>query len=757
MLVVLLFVGTLWGEVRGADLPILAVPVELHDDCVQAGSAAEVVPVADIHVDSLAAQHHQSTGEFDPEQFRKYSSDEFILQPGGSTGLISNVATQLGRTTGVSLRSASDHVLCSGDPETGFRYAKVEDAALDNTALSDFTPEGPAPTPITNNGLNNTGISGATAARVINALENRQGLSRINGVILDEATRLPVSACVKVTDQTDTAAQGTLPGGFWCDGSFSTPVTSGTVSIEVSKGRFYPRYMHTIPEVLPETIVPFSVTVGRQKAWDFAAQGWYLADLDIGLRAEHHENPVWLGTGPELEDLIQAARAEDVHILGVPIPSKVGNEIQDLEHCNGASDDNLLLLPVFRGPRHIFHGCALGLGVTSCRDLRQEMNAPEIPLFDSFEEIHACGGLAIFTQLKGWSDSDLQSQLFPLFPALKESNYYGRSNGSARLYSASELVYDTLIGPTYDALAFDGSELAERLWFNLLNNGYTIPIVGAVGGSLEAGRVPSGQTFIHLDSKPTRDNVLRAVKQGHTSISFGPAVFCKILERNADIGSILKVDGRDLTLQVQAFATQAPGAQLDRIEIIRNGVLFTTQRPGEGETMSELRVPIRESSAAWYVVRVSESQRKGGKVHQTGKAWSNPIYFKNTNYVAPTNARSIIKGVLHAGLSPVKGTVTAFAPGELVRQISTNNEGRFKIEVSAAGTLVFEAQNCVPVAKRVIEHPKIQQAFGSFQLLSGDQLLAYFSQPELFARWRLFLSELELDVTLSTSGSADLK
>lgn len=585
------------------------------------------------------------------------------------------------------------------------------------------------------------------AARFLETILRDTPLGTVAGTITDATGTRPLPARVRVMDITDTSLEAPLPEGFWCAGRFNTQVVSGPVRVEVSRGRFYPSFVKGM-QVKAHAVTPFAAALARPAALNFAAQGWHLADLDLGLRAAPGERPVWLGEPPGLDALVLAAQGEGVQILGVPVPWGEASSEQGIEALAAASSE-VLLLPVFPGPRHAFCGRGLGLGMRFWAGLPLEVGAPEVPLRDTFEELRARGGLVAFSELNGSQRVDIRRDILSLFPRLEKSGFYPQDSGTARLYAANELPFDTVTGPAYDVIALDGSPSAEHLWFNLLNQGYSLSVIGAGGGSLAGGRLPYGQTFIGVEGPLSRDKALAAIRQGHTGVSFGPAVFCKILERDKGPGSMLPADGRRLTLQVQAYSSMWQGMQLDRVEIIRNGELVHTQTAGEGETqVNNLCWPVSETSSAWYVVRVTERCNTPGASHKPGTAWTGALYFRGPGFAAPQPAVSRITGTLCAGLTPVAGTVTVVVPGQLARQVAADRNGRFKVELPASGSLVFEAPGCEPLAKRVFEHPRVQQALGALQSEREGPLRQQFEKASLFPAWRLLLADLEWNVSL---------
>jgi len=390
--------------------------------------------------------------------------------------------------------------------------------------------------------------------------------------------------------------------------------------------------------------------------------------------------------------------------------------------------------------------------------LPREIAAPEMPVAQAFEEIRARGGLAVYKDLGGGKLVDLRRDILSLFPRLEKKGIYenAQGGGTARLYAANELPYDTVTGPAYDVIALDGSAAAEQLWFNLMNQGYHVSVIGAGGGSLEGGRLPYGQTFIAVEGALSRDKVIEAIRQGRTAVSFGPAVFCRILERDKGPGSELSADGRSLTLQIQAYSSMAQDLQLDRIEIIRNGEVVYGQTAGEAQTqINNMCWTISETASAWYVVRVTERCNASSGGHKPGTAWTSAIRFRGPGYAPRAPAVSRITGTLRRGLTPVAGTVTAVVPGQPPRQASTDKNGSYRIELPSSGSLVFEAPGCEPLAQRVFEHPRVQRALGALQTERDGALRQQFEKASLFPAWRLLLADLEWDITLLPSAATE--
>jgi hypothetical protein len=371
-------------------------------------------------------------------------------------------------------------------------------------------------------------------------------------------------------------------------------------------------------------------------------------------------------------------------------------------------------------------------------------------LRDAFEEIRRGGGLAVFTELSGRRTVDPRKSVLPLFPRLERDGVFTAKDTSALLYAPAELPFDTIVGPVYDALAFDGSETAQAIWFALLNEGYAIPIVGAGGGCLESGSAPEGQTFVHLDGAPTREKVLEASRAGRSFVSFGPAVFARFLERDKGPGDRLVSDGSAWTLKIRAYATQQPGTSLERIELIRNGKVVHTENCEEGmAALHDFRLPVTERDDAWYIVRVTERVEVQGQPKARRFALTNPVYFDTPGRTLPPPAKARINGTLRKeGGTPTAGKVTVLEPGKEPREVAVDASGKYSVAFTAAGAVIFEAEGCEPSARKAFDNPQTLKALGQVLAERDGKLRDQFTKPTTFGFWRMILSDWNEDVTL---------
>ncbi|MCK6472394.1 MAG: hypothetical protein L6R28_11675 [Planctomycetes bacterium] len=613
---------------------------------------------------------------------------------------------------------------------------------------------------------NSDGGRNARAMHLLQVLSGDRPTGLLRGHIVDARSRQPLPARVRVVDETDCAVSAqVVDQGFWCDGAFAVKALEGMVNVEVSAGRFRSAFRKAY-RVEGNKATDVVIELALPEPFDFARRGWCLADLDLALLAPEGARTVWSGEAPLPADAALVARAEGVAVLGLnvasTVPDKPGEKLEPgaeaalREAIENSAAPGQLVLATFGGPEHPFCGSALGLGMTSWQDLPRKLNDPHQPLRDWFGELRQHGGLALYTELSGRRTVDPREAIIPVLPRLVEDGFYAKDDAHARLYAPTELLFDTIAGASYEGLVYDGSEIAEAIWFNLLNQGYAVPAVGAGGGTLEQGRVPFGQTLLAIDGTPTRENVLDAIRRGRCSITFGPAVFAKIFERDRGPGDRLPADGRKLSLQIQAYASMTPGARLERIEVIRNGAVVYTDRPAEGMTqLHDFRYPVAETHDAWYIVRITESIGPSETDRSQRIALTNPIYFDAPGRVGPRPAQTRMRGTLRRpGGTPMAGTVTVLEPGKPKREVVIGANGRYEVTYASAGILIFAAKGYEPAMRKIFDHPRVQRALGELHTEREASLKEHFAKPTIFGSWRLLLAELEADVELRPARPA---
>jgi hypothetical protein len=319
------------------------------------------------------------------------------------------------------------------------------------------------------------------------------------------------------------------------------------------------------------------------------------------------------------------------------------------------------------------------------------------PNFESHALIHALGGIVVYSHPCRWDWGTWGGKgIYPIETAKFISNL------------AQELPYDTVVGPTYDAMdilmqSWDREAYleAQRLWFLLLNQGYRIPGTASTDASFDSpGSAKPGivRVYTHVEGPPTIAAVAHAMKAGRNFVTSGPLLSMEIGGHR--VGDVIPLhQPSDFQVQLRAWPSGFIGEHLTRVELIRNGK--TLKRFAVTGAAREFRASfsIHEAGTAWYIARCFGS-------NDLQVAITNPIYFEGDAYRAPQPT-----------LAHVTGTVTDRATGkpldgeyEVIRMVGLEPDslskhefqrGRFTIEIPGTARLRVQAPGYRPMTESV--------------------------------------------------------
>ena len=168
---------------------------------------------------------------------------------------------------------------------------------------------------------------------------------------------------------------------------------------------------------------------------------------------------------------------------------------------------------------------------------------------------------------------------------------------------------------------------AEKLWYRLLNRGYTLACSGTSDAAVDLGRTPgaSHATYAKLD-KVDGESIVRAFRNGRTMVSYrGAAVLFEIDGKTS--GDRLLPGEHEHTLAVDCYAD--PRAELT-VRIIRNGCVFRQcdfKMPEDGHFSFSQKLVERED--AWYVAVLKPKGR------EEIRAAASPVYFRGAEFRPP--------------------------------------------------------------------------------------------------------------------------
>ena len=201
---------------------------------------------------------------------------------------------------------------------------------------------------------------------------------------------------------------------------------------------------------------------------------------------------------------------------------------------------------------------------------------------------------------------------------------------------AAELPFDTVCGPTYDAIDIlmppqevRANQEALKLWFLLLNHGYRIAASGSSDATFDrpGGGVPGKvRMYTHLDGGVEMPRVAAAIRAGQSFVTTGPLLVLEIGGRGS--GSVLTLPASAQKGTIRAWADR-----LTRVELIRNGIVARTFDAAAGKSEFTAEFDISETGPAWYIARCYGTDA-------TQVAFTNPVWFEPDGWQPPQPARA---------------------------------------------------------------------------------------------------------------------
>jgi hypothetical protein len=343
-----------------------------------------------------------------------------------------------------------------------------------------------------------------------------------------------------------------------------------------------------------------------------------------------------------------AARAEGLDYLAVAQYWNVSNvSPEELERATRAlSQPGFTLTWNLEAPKNYWrghvshalgHGWTVGMsgytpdgrdaiaGLLALSAMDYENEKPTVPNFEIQALIHSLGGVSAYTHPARWWRGKWGGQgIYPV----EENKFISNM--------AAELPFDTVCGPTYDAIDIlmppqevKANQEALKLWFLLLNHGYHIAASGSSDATFDrpGGGVPGEvRIYTHLDGGVEMPRVAAAIQAGRSFVTSGPLL---VLEIGGHIsGSVVT-----LPVPAQRGRIRAWADRLTRVELIRNGVVVRAFDAAAGKTKFTADFDISEIGPAWYIARCYGSD-------EMQVAFTNPVWFEPRGWQPPEPSRA---------------------------------------------------------------------------------------------------------------------
>jgi hypothetical protein len=541
------------------------------------------------------------------------------------------------------------------------------------------------------------------------------GKTLIVGRVVDADTGrvIPCTITIRTSDHKIIIENPSFEGGFRSNGQFEKAVPTVETTIPVRRGFDYRAQRRTL-DLQPAERLQLVFRLSRQA--NLRRRGWYCGDNHVHMTHGAAKIAV------DFPYVALAARAAGLDYLSIAqnwnLPPAQITPAHLSAICEQLSTPDFIFTWNMEEPKNYWRGdvshclghCwTLAMrgytsnGADAIQELFQmsardyESEKIPTPNFESHALIHALGGIVVYSHPCRWDWGTWGGKgIYPIETAKFISNL------------AQELPYDTVVGPTYDAMdilmqSWDREAYleAQRLWFLLLNQGYRIPGTASTDASFDSpGSAKPGivRVYTHVEGPPTIAAIAHAMKAGRNFVTSGPLLSMEIGGHR--VGDVIPLhQPSDFQVQLRAWPSGFIGEHLTRVELIRNGK--TLKRFAVTGAAREFRASfsIHEAGTAWYIARCFGS-------NDLQVAITNPIYFEGDAYRAPQPT-----------LAHVTGTVTDRATGkpldgeyEVIRMVGLEPDslskhefqrGRFTIEIPGTARLRVQAPGYRPMTESV--------------------------------------------------------
>jgi hypothetical protein len=513
----------------------------------------------------------------------------------------------------------------------------------------------------------------------------------ITGRVIDAETRaaIPATIMIRTSDGKVVTDHPSFQSGFRCDGAFEKQAPPGETTIVVSRGFDY------IPV---ERRVALAENERRAETFELRRrsplrrEGWYCGDNHDHMI--HGERTILV----DFPYVALAGRAEGLDYLAVAQDWNIAQRSpEQLERATKAlSTPDFLLTWNLEAPKNYWGGDAshtIGHGWTAGmrgrtadgRDAIAELLAlsamdyerekATVPNFEIHALIHSLGGISAYSHPARWWRGTWGGRGgFPI----EENKFISNM--------ATELPFDTIAGPTYDAIDIlmppqeaKANQEALKLWFLLLNHGYHVAASGSSDATFDrpGGGVPGKvRVYTKLDGAPEMPAVAAAIRTGRSFVTSGPLLTLEIGGHGS--GETVTLPAHSLKGKLRAWADR-----LTSVELIRNGVVVRTfNAAGKSEFAGEFEVS--ESAPGWYIARCYGADN-------TQVAITNPVWLEAPEWRPPEPSRARVDiHVTDAAGTPLDGVVEIVGmvgSKALVESRSDFHGGKISLDAPATARL----------------------------------------------------------------------
>ncbi len=539
-------------------------------------------------------------------------------------------------------------------------------------------------------------------------------VGRFHGQVRDAKTGTPLAARLRVVLADGSAFKGS---GFWVDGQFDEALPVGKVTVKATRG---PEY---VPRVVAAEILSdrqmLALDLRLERQINLSARGWYSGDMHahvihgeryipdatitrgaIGARAEgldcYFATHAW--DGPEREPSYRDDLCR--RLSSQRFKADWNWEVKWFPggHCweiNTHWADPRKAYPI--GPRPHPRGYSAQ--------------------FEAHHAIHQRGGVVGYTH-----------------PNVSHN-------------PATELPFDLLAGPTFDAMDVMTSGVSgtnERSWYLVLNHGYVMPCTGTSDTCLDrawAPRLGACRTYVYLGNEPLSiANFAAGIKAGRTFTTSGPLIDFAIDGKRP--GAVLAPGPKPRTVKVWARSEADPRLGLTHVELVRNGEIARRLDVSADDNQAfTAAFDIQETDNAWYIARCIGGPKR--------VAITSPIYFRRPDAKPPRPVlANVTFEIKDAQSKPVTAQVEVVNYGQVLRA-HTAPDGQLTCQVPPTAWFAISAPGCKPVTRSIFFDTDVFAA-STHAGLTLEQKTEFLTSWEPYERVRRLLKDVRFSVRLES-------
>jgi hypothetical protein len=221
----------------------------------------------------------------------------------------------------------------------------------------------------------------------------------------------------------------------------------------------------------------------------------------------------------------------------------------------------------------------------------------------------------------------------------------------------------------------------QALWFAALNEGFQVPGVAENDTTYGSPDIRTGPhvTYTHAPEMGASFDLAKAASALGAGRNFASSgAFCLVtLDGKHRPGDTVPADGKEHSLEIQAWATADPADAIDRLEVIADGKVARTVDAARGKREWKGSVPLK-ADVKWAIVKLICSKRGGAAI-------ANPIYFRKPG--EPPSPPPLAAAV--SGKTAPGAEIAVTAWGKEVSRAKAGPDGSYRLEVPLGARLRF--------------------------------------------------------------------